>query len=221
MKRTKNIRHDRFRKNHQFWRYTAIAVVVAGSFALGGCDSYTDESVSVYKNVQECLQNNPNDKGQCNSDYLLAQKKSADTAPKYSSRNDCNEEFGDDRCQVQHTSSGGMMWYPIMSGFTNSSSSYASQPMYSSMKPTSPMYNKFVDAKGNSFGHFYDAPKRMIPSNYMGSKPSSTTTTTRGGFGGTVRTQAEAAHMASMKSSSSSSSFRSSSSSSGGRSFGG
>lgn len=206
-------------------RYTAIAVVLMGSYALSGCDGYTDEKVDVYTSVQECLQNNPNDKGQCNSDYLTAQKASSLTAPKYSSKQDCDEEFGADRC-IQNTSTGStgstssgssmMMWYPMMSGFTRNSS-YAAQPLYSSHQPASPMYNKFVDAKGNSFGYMFNpGTTRTVPSSYMGPKPSTTSTTTRGGFGSSVRSAAM-----SVSSSHTSSGGHSFSSSSRGGSFGG
>lgn len=215
MKRTKNIRHERFRKVHHFWRYTAIAVVVSGAFALQGCDQYSDESVSVYKTVQQCLQDNPNDKGQCNSDYLAAQQKSASTAPKYTSKDDCDDEFGIDSCVTQAAPNGSMFWYPIMSGYTRGTGSYVSQPMYSSSKYSSPMYNKFVDAKGNDYGNFYAAPKRTVPTEYVKAKGESLGVVRRGGFGSTVRSAAFSS------SHSSGTSSHSSFHSSGGHSFGG
>ena len=215
MKRTKNINKNRFRKVHTFWKYSALFLAIsASSLFLTGCDE--SENVSVYKTIQDCERSAPNDKAkqQCALDYQNALSNSEKTAPKYSNKALCEEEFGYDQCKqsttsttsAQNSSHSSIMWFPMMSGYTSSSANYPSQSLYSSSRPSSPMHNQFVDAKGNSFGSFTNSGKANVSRSSLVSKPAVTTTTTRAGFGSTVSSHA-----------SKSSSFHSSSS----RSFGG
>lgn len=194
MKRSKNVNLERFRKVRTI-KYGAIALALGSTFILTACDD--EQNVQVYKTVQECKMsgNNPH---QCQEDYDNAVKQSVSTAPHYKSSSDCYSDF-DNVCQQGHYSTGGMFWYPIMSGFHSSGSGYHSQPLYASK-------GSYVDAGGNNYGSKYSPNStRTVSRSGLQAKAPTTRTTTRGGFGSTV----------------SSRSHSSSHSSSSGHSFGG
>lgn len=211
MKRTKNINRHRFRKVHTFWKYSALFLAISGaSLFLTACDD--QESVSVYKTVQECEYSAKTQelKNRCALDYQNALANSAQQAPKYNSKEDCEDEFGQGQCNnasttsnVQNTngSHSSFMWFPLMHGFSSSSQNYPSQSLYSSSNRYSPMYNKFVDAKGNSFGSFSHSGSTSVSRSALSPKPVVTTTTTRGGFGSTVSSHATRASVSSHSSS--------------------
>lgn len=209
MKRTKNINHNRFRKVQSFWKYSALFIAIGSTFFLTACDEFEEENVSVYSTVQACEKNAPDQsaKERCALDYQNALAQNKETAPKYSSQRECEDEFGANQCSTTNSTHSSVMWFPLMSGYSSSHQNYPSQPLYSSTRSSSPMYNKFVDSKGNSFGQFKYAGSTSVSKSALAPKPAVTTTTTRGGFGSTVTSHA-------MKSSS----FHSSG---GGRSFGG
>jgi len=218
MKRTKNINLNRFRKVHTFWKYSALFLAIsAGSMFLTGCDE--QEKVTVYQTVQDCeyRAQSPEQKNRCALDYQNALAKSSSTAPKYMSKEDCEDEFGYGQCNSQSTTASNVqttsgshssfMWFPLMHGFSSSSSNYPSQALYSSTRSSSPMYNKFVDAKGNSFGSFAHSNTTSVSRSALSPKPAVTSTVTRGGFGSTVSTNAARASSSSYHSSSSSHSY--------------
>lgn len=221
MKRTKVMNYDRFRKVRTFWKYSAIFLAVGGSMFIAGCDD--SENVSVYKTIQDCENSAANQaaKDRCALDYQNALAQNAKVAPKYSSQKDCEDEFGIGQCNSQQSTANNVsttngshssfMWFPLMSGYSSSHANYPSQPLYSSRSYNSPMYGKFVDSKGTSFGSFTSKGTASVPKSSLAPKAATTTTTTRGGFGGTVSKMSSSSH--------SSSSF--SSHSSGSRSFGG
>lgn len=194
-KRTKTINHNRFRKVHTFWKFSAIFVVLNSALFLTGCDE--QENVSVYNTIQSCERAAPNDaaKQKCALDYQNAFMNSQKVAPKFNSKEDCESEFGYNQCNsIESTASNvstsngmhsSMMFYPIMSGFS-SSNNHPSQALYSSKNYSSPMYNKFVDAKGNSFGNFKYSGSTTVARSSLAPKPATSSTTTRGGFGSTV-----------------------------------
>jgi uncharacterized protein YgiB involved in biofilm formation len=195
MKRTKVMNYNRFRKVHTFWKYSALFMVVGGSLILTGCDDA--ENVSVYNTIQDCERSAANDaaKNQCALDYQNALSQNAKVAPKYYSQKDCEDEFGTGQCNSQSVTSNtvstangahsSFMWFPLMSGYSSSSTNYPSQPLYSSKKYNSPMYGKFVDSTGTSFGSFTSKGTASVPKSSLAPK-ATTTTTTRGGFGSTV-----------------------------------
>ncbi|EBS4516610.1 hypothetical protein DQT32_04275 [Salmonella enterica subsp. enterica serovar Braenderup] len=209
MKRTKNINHNRFRKVQSFWKYSALFIAIGSTFFLTACDEFEEENVSVYSTVQACESNAPTKeaKDRCALDYQNALSQNKETAPKYSSQRDCEDEFGSNQCTTTNSTHSSVMWFPIMSGYSSSHANYPSQPLYSSTRTSSPMYNKFVDAKGNSFGQFKYSGSASVSKAALAPKPAVTSTVTRGGFGSTVTSHAAK-----------SSSFHSSS---GSRSFGG
>ncbi|SOK59341.1 Possible lipoprotein [Yersinia phage fHe-Yen9-03] len=193
MKRTKNINHTRFRKVHSFWKYSALFLAIGSTFFLTACDDFQEENVSVYKTIQDCENSasTQSDKDRCALDYQNALGQAEKVAPKYDSKVSCEEEFGTSQCTQKSTNtSSGIMWFPIMSGFSSSNANYSSQPLYSSSRYSSAMHNKFVDANGNSFGDYKNSGKVSVSKSSLEPKRTVTNTITRAGFGSTVKAKA-------------------------------
>lgn len=176
MKSNKTFNRDRFRKVKTI-KYSAVAIALIGStFMLIGCDEPTN--VQVYKTLEQCKNSGANPY-QCETDFKNAQKQSVSTAPHYKSQSDCYSDF-DTVCQQGHYSTGGMFFYPMMSGFHSSGNGFSSQPLYSSK-------GSYVDAGGNSYGKTNSmTTNRTVPRSGLSQKATTTRTTTRGGFGSSV-----------------------------------
>ncbi|GKX56867.1 UPF0441 protein [Leminorella grimontii] len=223
MKRTKHINRDSFRKSFRTYRLAPVALAVSAVFMLSGCEQ-ADESVSLFKDAEECKQVNPSLAEQCTTAYNTAQAEAVKTAPKYASREDCVAEFGESQC-VETPAQAGVgatsqsshsTWMPLMAGYMMGrmmSGGYGQSPLFTSNSPNSPARGKFVDATGKSFGNATTGRTMKVDKSALAPKPATTTTVTRGGFGESVAKQ-----NAATRSTSTSSSSRSSS---GSRSFGG
>lgn len=201
MKRTKNINKDTFRKSWRSYRVAPVALAISAVFMLAGCEQ-ADETVSLYKNADDCSTSNPSMSEQCTTAYNNALKEAEKTAPKYATREDCVAEFGEAQCtqapaqagMAAESQSSGSMWMPLMAGYMMGrmmgGRGYAQQPLFSSKNAASPANGKFVDASGKSYGPATAGGRSMtVPKTAMAPKPAVTNTVTRGGFGESVAKQ--------------------------------
>ncbi|HHQ6560260.1 TPA: DUF1190 family protein [Serratia fonticola] len=201
MKRTKNINKDTFRKSWRSYRVAPVALAISAVFILAGCEQ-ADETVSLYKNADDCSTSNPSMSEQCTTAYNNALKEAEKTAPKYATREDCVAEFGEAQCtqapaqagMAAESQSSGSMWMPLMAGYMMGrmmgGGGYAQQPLFSSKNAASPANGKFVDASGKSYGPATAGGRSMtVPKTAMAPKPAVTNTVTRGGFGESVAKQ--------------------------------
>ena len=201
MKRTKNINKDTFRKSWRSYRVAPVALAISAVFMLAGCEQ-ADETVSLYKNADDCSTSNPSMSEQCTTAYNNALKEAEKTAPKYATREDCVAEFGEAQCtqapaqagMAAESQSSGSMWMPLMAGYMMGrmmgGGGYAQQPLFSSKNAASPANGKFVDASGKSYGPATAGGRSMtVPKTAMAPKPAVTNTVTRGGFGESVAKQ--------------------------------
>ncbi len=201
MKRTKNINKDTFRKSWHSYRVAPVALAISAVFMLAGCEQ-ADETVSLYKNADDCSTSNPSMSEQCTTAYNNALKEAEKTAPKYATREDCVAEFGEAQCtqapaqagMAAESQSSGSMWMPLMAGYMMGrmmgGGGYAQQPLFSSKNAASPANGKFVDASGKSYGPATAGGRSMtVPKTAMAPKPAVTNTVTRGGFGESVAKQ--------------------------------
>ncbi|CAI1607568.1 DUF1190 family protein [Serratia fonticola] len=201
MKRTKNINKDTFRKSWRSYRVAPVALAISAVFMLAGCEQ-ADETVSLYKNADDCSTSNPSMSEQCTTAYNNALKEAEKTAPKYATREDCIAEFGEAQCtqapaqagMAAESQSSGSMWMPLMAGYMMGrmmgGGGYAQQPLFSSKNAASPANGKFVDASGKSYGPATAGGRSMtVPKTAMAPKPAVTNTVTRGGFGESVAKQ--------------------------------
>ncbi|WP_411755416.1 DUF1190 family protein [Serratia sp. (in: enterobacteria)] len=201
MKRTKNINKDTFRKSWRSYRVAPVALAISAVFMLAGCEQ-ADETVSLYKNADDCSTSNPSMSEQCTTAYNNALKEAEKTAPKYATREDCVAEFGEAQCtqapaqagMAAESQSSGSMWMPLMAGYMMGrmmgGGGYAQQPLFTSKNAASPANGKFVDASGKSYGPASAGGRSMtVPKTAMAPKPAVTNTVTRGGFGESVAKQ--------------------------------
>ncbi|MBC3377886.1 DUF1190 family protein [Serratia fonticola] len=201
MKRTKNINKDTFRKSWRSYRVAPVALAISAVFMLAGCEQ-ADETVSLYKNADDCSTSNPSMSEQCTTAYNNALKEAEKTAPKYANREDCVAEFGEAQCtqapaqagMAAESQSSGSMWMPLMAGYMMGrmmgGGGYAQQPLFTSKNAASPANGKFVDASGKSYGPATAGGRSMtVPKTAMAPKPAVTNTVTRGGFGESVAKQ--------------------------------
>lgn len=202
MKRTQNINLATFRKSWRSYRITPVAIAVSAVFMLSGCEK-TDETVSLYQNVDDCSKANPSNSAQCTAAYDAAKKEAEKTAPKYASREECVAEFGEGQCTQAPAQAGmaaqpqqsGSFWMPLMAGYMmgrmmGGGAGFAQQPLFTSKNAASPANGKFVDATGKSYGPATAGGRTMtVPKTAMAPKPATTNTVTRGGFGESVAKQ--------------------------------
>lgn len=190
MKRTKNIRHDRFRKVRRYGSLSMALIVVTGAFTLTGCEEPADQPVAMYKNSDDCVKANPSETEQCNKAWQRALQESDRTGPKYNSQGECTDEYGYNQCYQTHSSGGGMVYMPYPGGFMYGNHGSYSQPLYSSSRPSSPMYRSFADANGHNYGSAVSGRNIMTTRSNIAPKAASTSTVTRGGFGRSVSSHA-------------------------------
>ncbi|QXO10047.1 hypothetical protein pEaSNUABM37_00086 [Erwinia phage pEa_SNUABM_37] len=190
MKRTKNIRHERFRKVHRFGSLSMALMVATGAFAMTGCDEVADQQVAMYRNSDDCVKANPSETEQCNKAWQRALQESDKTGPKYNNQQDCTDEFGTNQCYQHSSSGGGFVYMPYPGGFMYGGHGNYSQPLYSSSRSSSPMYRSFSDASGRNYGSNISGRNIMTTRTAISPKPATTSTVTRGGFGRSVSSHA-------------------------------
>jgi uncharacterized protein YgiB involved in biofilm formation len=138
--------------------------------------------------LQQCINDPGMTRERCEKKYKEARGQHAAVAPKYSSKVDCQADFGAGKCEQSpyRTSSGGSVFMPLMMGYMMGSliggrSSMAAQPLYRSAK--SP--NTLRTADNRSVG---SATGRTRVARSSTRRPSfKSSTIRRGGFGASGR----------------------------------
>ncbi|MEP0355664.1 DUF1190 family protein [Paraglaciecola sp.] len=182
-KRTHNINLKGMRKS---FSVKPLALGIAAIF-LTACGN--QEKATVYTDVDDCTNNNPDAGAQCEAAYQQALQEAQRTGPKYNSQSDCEAEFGYNQCnQVQNSS--GSFFMPFMAGYMLSNlmspRGYYSQPMYTSYSRYSPYRNRWIGADGYDFGD-YRRRSMNVSESALKPKPTVSRTIKRGGFGSSVR----------------------------------
>jgi len=167
-------------------RKAATATVLAGStFLLNGCGD-SGEPAAFYRSIQECQDDNPLYTFSCEQAHTRALLESEQSAPKYSSIEDCEFDFGQGKCM--QSSNGQYM--PEMSGFLLAQ---VSDDFYDYDDPE-PIYHyrgHYVGGSGYKYGSKQLAKKLTVPSDTFKSKlAASSHTLSRGGFGSVVAAKA-------------------------------
>jgi uncharacterized protein YgiB involved in biofilm formation len=91
-----------------------LALGVA-AICLTACGEEQQEA-NIYTSANDCISHNPDAVEQCNTAYEEAVQEAERTAPRYNSQQDCEYDFGVDRCRT-HSSSGGSFFIPFMAGY--------------------------------------------------------------------------------------------------------
>ena len=183
-KRSEKINLGRMRKS---FLPKPLALGVATVFLSACADNRQD--ATVYRTVQDCVDENPEFAQECQSAYQDALAEAERTGPKYASQRDCEYEFGSNQCRYVESGSGS--WFmPFMAGYMLSDllspRRYSTQPMYTSYSRYSPLRYRWMAADGYDYG---DIRKKnfKVGKNAFTPKPAVTKTIKRGGFGSSVR----------------------------------
>ena len=127
MKRSKRIDLHAMRKTLPALKPLPLAIVVAVSIT--ACSG--KEEARVYNSVEECHTDNPGLLAQCNKAHQYANNQALRTAPTYTSKRECEAEFGTTACKQK---SGTQFFIPVMAGFMLATAVqngiYRSNPVY-------------------------------------------------------------------------------------------
>ena len=156
-----------------------MALLGAGAIGLAACGEGKEEALT-YVSVEACSSAGVQDEATCRVEFENAQAQHANVAPRYSSQNSCQGDFGFNNCRVHRTSTGSI-WLPLMVGYMMApriGSSVYTQPLY---RPSRDPRN-FYTAGSTNVGRAVNGPTQVSRSS-VSKPPARTRTVSRGGFG--------------------------------------
>lgn len=184
------------------------SLMATAGFTLAACDTPPQKPAEpeplVYTSVAECKTANAVPDAQCDAAFTQAQTDATETAPRYTTRQDCEWAWGADQCR-SYNSGSGSFFIPLVAGFVlgqaldGNRSYYRSRPLYRECD------GRFADNScrstrytgGYGSGYYYrdtdyrtgrTVARRDTSTEVARSKPtkvqSRTATVSRGGFGG-------------------------------------
>jgi len=182
-------------------RSVAVTLVLMGSAGLSGCgDSEVDSAV--YQNFAECVQNGLYDQARCEADYRQALNSHIQTAPAYTSKQDCEAEFGVGQCEAQpaevlglqqaaanqdnstvQAGSGGSFFLPMMAGYMMGSMLSNNNRMAPQALYRQNGQGAFVNGNGARVASSSGAVRLRSSASAVQAPKTRTTTMARGGFG--------------------------------------
>jgi uncharacterized protein YgiB involved in biofilm formation len=195
MKRTPFINLAHWRKADKTFAVKPVAMGIMAA-TLSACDDA--QVANIYSSVMECATENPDYVELCELAYQQALQEAAETAPKYSGEDDCENDFGINNCMT-YTGSSQSWFMPAMAGFLfaqlldddldidfKKKKKRRASPLFMSKNRRSPVFGNWVSATGQSYGAF-NTRKVKVSSQAFQPKPRTVTTTKRGGFGAMAR----------------------------------
>ena len=171
-------------------RWNSIFVVMmmgVSAIALSSCEEPKVDA-AVYDSVEQCIKDPGVPREECEQSHKEARAQHAAVAPKYSSTEDCQADFGVGKCEQApyRTSSGGSVFMPLMMGYMMGSfiggrRSMMSQPLYRSAD--SPKTFRTADNRnvGSTTG------RTRVASSATRRPSFKSSTLSRGGFGASGR----------------------------------
>ena len=175
-------------------RSIRLLMMGASAVALTACDEPKIDAV-IYDGIQQCLADGLLTREQCQTEYERAREAHVAAAPKYTSAEACEADFGPAQCEQapQQTTSGGSVFMPLMMGYMMGSmlagnrAGVATQPLYRSADDP----KSFRTADNRNVGA---TTGRTQVARAAAAAPSvKTRTTARGGFGASARAFGSAA----------------------------
>ena len=170
-------------------RSQSIALIMMGAsaIALSACDEAQVDAM-VYDTLQQCIDDPAMTPDQCKATYAVAKTEHAKVAPKYTSRADCEADFGPEHCEEApyRTQNGGSVFMPLMMGYMMGSmlagrNAVAPQPLYRSADDP----RGYRTADNRKVGSGTGATK--VAQSAARSPSVKTSTVRRGGFGASAR----------------------------------
>lgn len=107
------------RKSKRSGRVVLTTLTAAGAVAISGCGSSdwsdNDAEGQVFSSVSECVAAGEN-RAECENAHSQARVDDSTSAPRFDSRDVCEQEFGANACE-QRSDNGGNFWVPLLAGF--------------------------------------------------------------------------------------------------------
>jgi len=167
-------------------RSLAVTLVLMGSAGLSGCgDSEIDSAV--YQDFTQCVQSGLYDQARCEADYRQALTAHVQTAPAYTTKQDCEAEFGLGQCEARSAqemrAGGGSFFLPMMAGYLMGSMLSNSNRMAPQALYRQNGQGAFVNGNGARVAGNTGAVRLRSSSAAVQAPKTRTTTMARGGFG--------------------------------------
>lgn len=163
------------------------ALMGVSAIVITGCEEPKVDA-AIFDSVQQCINEPGMLREDCEKRYAEAKSQHAAVAPKYTSAEDCQADFGAGRCEQApyRSQNGGSIFMPLMMGYMMGSmiggrGFSSAQPLYRSAKDP----NTFRTADNRKAG---STTGRTRVASSATSRPSvKTSTIKRGGFGSSGR----------------------------------
>ena len=99
-------------------RSLKLALMGASALTLSACEE-APQDVAIFKDVLQCENEVGFDRDACIANFEQAKQEHVRVAPKYTSAEDCEADFGAAQCETapQKTQSGGSVFMPLMMGY--------------------------------------------------------------------------------------------------------
>lgn len=159
-----------------------------GLLLVAGCDEAKVDT-AVFETAKQC-ESLGFSADECRANYERAREMHTSVAPKYTSEDACEADFGSEQCEVapQRTSSGGGVFMPLMMGYMMGSlmggsggANAAAQPLYRSRDDRGTFRTADNRSVGSSVGRV------QVPRSAASAPTIKTRTISRGGFGAGAR----------------------------------
>ena len=175
-------------------RCLAVTLVLMGGVALTACgDSEVD--TAVFQDVKECVASGTYDADKCEQDYKEAVATHAATAPAYTSKADCEAEFGVGKCEENPAAASttgstttasagtGSFFMPLMMGYMMGSMFSNGQRMAPQSLYQRQGSSSYVNSNGATVANQRGATRFSSSSAAARAPETRTRTMARGGFG--------------------------------------
>ncbi|MBL4614044.1 MAG: DUF1190 domain-containing protein [Magnetovibrio sp.] len=166
-----------------------LALMGVSVLALSACERA--EEVGVFESAEQCSQLDGFGLADCENNFEVAQAEHIRVAPKYTSVEDCEADFGAAQCETstQQTQSGGSVFMPMMMGFK-----MGNMLSGSSRTATQPLYRSKDDPKNFRTGDNQKVAGKTglskVSSRVASAPSTKTQTVRRGGFGASASSSA-------------------------------
>ncbi|MGV8961447.1 MAG: DUF1190 domain-containing protein [Stenotrophomonas sp.] len=178
-------------------RTTALLLMSAAPLLFTACQQEADVQVKegLYTSVEACSEAT-GDPSSCRQAFATAHQQSADAAPKYTSREQCAQEYPAEQCVEQKTTAGTSFIGPMMMGFFMSQMLNSGRGAAAAAPAAAPAFKdkangwaKPAAAPGgtggmNTASRIGAGKAGLAPVNLQ---PNRAVTASRGGFGGNSR----------------------------------
>lgn len=184
MKRSRSIDISAMRKTAGLTVAAKPLALAIAAATFSGCSS--NEPATVFKSVQECVEANAGTQEQCQQAHDDALAEAKRTGPKFTTRNDCEYNYGAGQCQ-QYNNNGQSVFIPLMAGYVLAQviDEIGDSRRYRSAAPLYSSYGDWIGVDGRHYGSSYTRRIKVSKQTFE-PKPAVTKTMSRGGFGSKV-----------------------------------